>query len=113
MEKNSRADRARQFMPFSALRGFEELIQQQTVAPEARRELSEEQAMSLSAKLAQVGRGMLVAVSFYDKIGYATLQGMISEVDFSMRTLTVVKRKLQFDDIVDISGEDIREPEEP
>lgn len=111
MEKNSRADRARQFMPFSALRGFEELIQQQTAASEARRELSEEQAAVLSAKLAQVARGMLVAVRFYDRIGYVTMHGMISEVDFSVRTLTVIKRKIRFADIIDISGESIREPE--
>lgn len=111
MEKNSRADRARQFMPFSALRGFEELIRQQNAVPEPRRELSEEQASVLSAKLAQVRRGMLVAVKFYDRTGYVTLRGMISEVDFSMRTLTVVKRKIPFDDLIDIGGEEIREAE--
>ena len=40
-----------------------------------------------------------------------TLRGMISEVDFSMRTLTVVKRKIPFDDLIDIGGEEIREAE--
>ena len=51
MEKSSKADRARQFMPFSALRGFEELIREVEHTPTPRRELSEYEAEILGKKL--------------------------------------------------------------
>jgi len=109
VEKMSRIERARQFMPFAALRGFEELIRQQTVEPCQRRTLSEEDAERLSKKLGQVERGMLVEVTYYAGDGYVTRRGMVSEVDLTMRTLTLVKQRISLDDILDISGEEIRD----
>ena len=43
MEKMTNLERARQFMPFAALRGFEEMIRQQTREVTPRRELSEDE----------------------------------------------------------------------
>ena len=95
-------------MPFSALRGFEELIRKQTVETTPRKNLSEEEAAELSAKLLQVERGMLISVVYYRQTGYVTLQGMVSGIDLAMRILTVVKQNIPFDDILDISGADIQ-----
>lgn len=102
MEKISRAERARQFMPFSALRGFEELIRQQEREITARRELSEYEAERLSGKMRRVEKGMLVRVTYYDGDAYVTTEGMVSEVDFSLRFLRVIKRQIKLDDITDI-----------
>lgn len=106
MEKNSNADRARQFMPFAALRGFEELIRQQEVTPEARRELSEEEAARLSARLSGVERGMLVRVRHYRDGAYRDTVGMVSDIDFALRTLTVVRQVIRFADLYDIRQEE-------
>ncbi len=103
MEKMSRAERARQFMPFSALRGFDELVQQQTVRPEPRRELSEQEAARLSARISKLAVGELITVSHYENGGYHTLQGMVSDIDIANRTLTVVRKKLNLDDIWRVS----------
>ncbi len=102
MERMSRAERARQFMPFAALRGFEELIREQTKEIAPKRELSEEQAARLSARLARLERGMLVKVVYYAQDGYVTLRGMISDVNLPMRTITVVKIEISIDEIADL-----------
>ena len=102
MEKNSKAERARQFMPFSALRGFEELIKQQVREATPRRELSEYEAEQLSLKMQGVENGMLVRVTYYDGDAYVTTEGMVSEVDLSLRFLRVIKRQIKLDDITDI-----------
>lgn len=102
MEKMSRAERARQFMPFAALRGFEELIGEQSKEICRRRALSEEQAARLSAKLCRLERGDLIEAVYYAEDGYVTLCGMVSDVDIPMRTLTLVKKKISFEDLWDI-----------
>ena len=102
-KKGNNAERARQFMPFAALRGFEELIREQERKPEPRRTLSEEDATVLSRKLAHIRRGMVVCVTHYDKTAYRTTIGMVSDIDFATRSLRIVMTLIRFDDISDVS----------
>lgn len=102
MEKNSKADRARQFMPFAALRGFEELIRRQTEEPMPRHELSEYEAEQLSRRLARIEKGDLVRVRYYQTERYVTLEGMVSDIDFAARHLRVIKTNVPFDDLLQI-----------
>lgn len=108
MEKRSREERACQFMPFAALRGFEDMLREKTKEVTPRREHSEEEAAVLSAKLLRAEKGMMVTVVYYEKDGYVTKSGLLSEVDLTMRRLTVVKQTISFDDLWDIRGEDLR-----
>lgn len=105
MEKNSKADRARQFMPFSALRGFEEMIRESEREVTPRRELSEYEAEILSRKLLRVQRGDVVRVTYYCVDSYVRMTGMVSQIDLPMRTLRVIKTNISFDDILDIENE--------
>ena len=99
MEKSNRADRARQFASFAALRGFEDMIREQNLQISPKKELSEEDAVRLNRIISKVEKGVLVTVRYYTGKGYATLQGMVSELDLTMRTLTVVKKKIALDDV--------------
>ena len=105
MEKNSKADRARQFMPFSALRGFGKMIAEQTREKTPKRELSEYDAERLSRKMAMVEKGDLVRVTDYDPDAYVTLDGIVSDLDVPMRRLRVIKTVIPFDDVIDIEVE--------
>ena len=102
MEKSSNVERARQFMPFAALRGFEELIQRESASPTPRRELSDYEAELLSKKMRRVEKGLLVRVTYYKTDSYVTLDGMVSEIDFTMRHFRVIKTVIPFDDVLDI-----------
>lgn len=105
------SDRARQFIPFAALRGYYDLIAERERVKEPRRVLSEEEAAILSDKLAQVRKGSMLCIVYYNADAYETLEGLVSAVDFTFRTLTIVKVKISFDDIIDISGSEIRTEE--
>ena len=50
-ERRPRADRAQQFMPFAALKGYYDLIRERERVVEPKRELTDEQALELSRKL--------------------------------------------------------------
>ena len=102
-----RADRARQFMPFAALRGYYDLIRRQERVREPKHELTEEEAERLSQKLVHVRRGDLVRIRHYDGDAYVWTEGMVSRIDLDLRFVAVVKRRIPFDDILDIEGESI------
>lgn len=100
-------DRARQFMPFAALRGYYELVDEATRRSEPRREVSEERSALLDERLSQVGKGSMVRVTCYDEGAYVQVEGMVSSVDATFRSITVVKRKIAFDDVWDIEILDV------
>ena len=48
---------------------------------------------------------MMIKVVHYSDGFYKTTEGIVSEIDFVFRFLVIVKTKIFFDDIYDISGE--------
>ena len=108
-----RASRAQQFMPFAALRGYYELIRERERIVQPKHELTEEEALALSGKLSRVQRRTMVRITYYDGDAYATSCGMVSDIDVASRTITVVRTRIRFGDILDIrNGEDIEEEED-
>ena len=98
----ARADRARQFMPFAALRGYYEMVDEASRPPEPRRELSADELELLDAALLKLERGSLARVTHYDGERYVTSEGIVTGVDTAQRELTVVKTKIPFDDISEL-----------
>lgn len=97
-----RADRARQFMPFAALTGYYEIIKERERVAVPRRELSEEELQILSDKMNKVKKGDMVTVTHYIEYRYEETTGLVSNIDTVYRTISIVKNKIPFDDIVDL-----------
>lgn len=100
---SDKADRAKQFMPFASLKGYYDMVREQEKIVSEKRELSEYSAEILSNKLLQVKKGSVIKAVYYHTDGYVKIEGMVSSIDFAMRILTIVKTKISFDDIYDIS----------
>ncbi len=103
---SDKADRARQFMPFAALKGYDELVRKQEKIISPRREMSEYKAECLSNKLNLVKKGMVIKILYYNTDGYIKTEGMVSRIDFTARYLIIIKTKIEFDDIYAISFSD-------
>ena len=103
---SDKADRAKQFMPFAALKGYDELVKKQEKTISPRKEMSEYKADRLSSKLNLVKKGMVIKVLYYHTDGYIKAEGMVSRIDFTARYLTVIKTKIDFDDIYGVSFDD-------
>lgn len=97
-----RASRAAQFMPFAALTGYYELARQEERLTEPKHELTEEEALALSRAVAQIKRGDLVRVTYYDWDHYRVLTGTVARLDPVYRRIQVVKTIISFDDILSI-----------
>ena len=99
------SDRARQFMPFSALKGFHELIQEKERVITAKKELSEDDMRELSDKIKAIEKGMMIKIIYFCRGEYVTAEGIVTTIDITYRFLTVVKTKISFDDIIDITAQ--------
>lgn len=108
----NRQDRARQFMPFAALRGYYDKIREQQRIKEPKRELSETEAERLSFKLNQLQKGQMISVTYYNKDAYEIVDGLITNFAEIFRTVTIVKTVIHFDDILDVNGENIKSLDE-
>lgn len=105
--KMSREDRAKQFMPFAALKGYPEALakKEKVVVPKA--EITEEYAQMLDQKLRRVAKNDIITVIYFCNGEYLKKTGMVSRIDETARVLKIVNTKILFDDIFDITGEKI------
>lgn len=102
VNKMSREDRAKQFMPFAALKGYPDALRkkEKIVVPKA--ELSEEYQEELDRKLRQVNKNDIITVVYFYKDEYIKLTGMVSRIDETARILKIVNTKISFEDIFNI-----------
>ena len=101
-EARPHPDRARQFMPFSALKGYHEMAASKELVPEPRREMTEERALALSQRMGTLKKGNLVRVIHYEGGAYVETVGAVSEVVEAYRMLRIVRKPIAFEDIWEI-----------
>lgn len=99
-----RADRASQFMPFAALKGFEEALREKEHIEVEKILLTDEALEYLDYQLSLLHVGDMVTVIYYDFGSYVQKTGLISRIKKDARYLTVVTTDISFDNIREIQG---------
>lgn len=102
-------NRAKQFVPFAALKGYEEALRAKEKIVVEKIELSEEKKEELDYKLQQIHKNDMITVVYYCKDEYIKLEGMVSRLDRDARILKIVHTKIDFDDIYELDGACIQE----
>jgi hypothetical protein len=102
-EPMSRMERAKQFMPFAALKGYEDALheRERIVVPKA--ELSEELKEELDRKLLLIKQNDIIKAVYFHDGEYLEMTGMVSRIDTTAHILKIVNTKIPFEDIRDIS----------
>lgn len=100
------ADRAKQFLPFAAVKGLPEALAKKEKVTSARVEVSEELAMELDEKMQHIHLGTTVTVTYFDCETYIQLTGTIVQIDTIFRTLQIDDTIIAIDDILDLALED-------
>lgn len=98
-------NRAKQFVPFAAVKGYEEALRAKEKIVVEKIELSEEKKEELDFKLHQIKKNDIITVVYFYKDEYIQLEGMVSRLDTDAKILKVVNTKIPFEDIYDLSGE--------
>lgn len=111
--------RAKQFVPFAALRGFEEIIRKQEVLYEERKVLSEEQKCGLDRKLQMISVGMKIQATYFKESRemqptgqYHTICGTVEFFDPSIH-LRIDDTIILIPDLCELSGDIFEELELP
>ena len=96
------SERAKQFLPFAAVKGLPEALAKKEKVAVMKIELSEEMAMALNEKLHLVNHGTKVTVTYFDTDVYLHLTGTVMQVDTIFRTLQIDDTEIEMDDIIDL-----------
>ena len=104
--KMDRANRAKQFMPFAAVKGLYEALAEKEKVLVPRRELSEEQKEELDYRLRQIKKMDMVTVEYFEKGEYIRVTGVVTRIDETSKVLKVVNTKIRFEDIGEIRREE-------
>lgn len=103
--KMDRAQRAKQFMPFAALKGYEEALRAKEKIKVEKKELTEEQEEELNRQLLVIQKRDMVTVVYFEKGEYLKIMGMVSRLDRSAQILQVVNTKIEFRNILTVCKE--------
>ncbi|MGN0132197.1 MAG: YolD-like family protein [Lachnospiraceae bacterium] len=101
--KMSIQDRAKQFMPFAALKGLPEALAAKEKIVVSKIEMSPEMAEELDRKMHLLKRGRIATVIYFHQGEYLKLTGMVARIDPTCRLLQIVNTKISFEDILDIT----------
>lgn len=98
--KMSVENRAKQFMPFAALRGLPEALAQKEKVVVEKIELTEDMAAELDWNMGELKVGMMVMVVYFCNDEYIKKTGIVSRIDKNARVIQVVESKIKFDDLL-------------
>ncbi|MDE7132750.1 MAG: YolD-like family protein [Lachnospiraceae bacterium] len=99
-------ERAKQFMPFAALKNLPEALAAKEKITVPKIELSEEMAEELDRQMHILTKGQMAAVVYFHKDEYIKITGMVARIDETSRILQIVNTKINFDDILEIAFPD-------
>ncbi len=101
-EKMSRQDRAKQFVPFAALKGYEDALRAKEKVVVPKIELTEERKEELDRQIRKIRPGDMAEVVYFSQGEYLRVTGMVSRLDVDARVLRVVNTGIAFADILEI-----------
>ncbi len=95
-------ERAKQFMPFSPLKGLDEALLTQERVIEERVYLGEDAQNELNGKLLGLEPGERVTAVYYRGGRYVRASGTVTKVDVNARRLILDETRIPIDDLKDI-----------
>lgn len=109
MKNDTKLERAKIFLPFDALKGLKEALREKEKILVDKKILSIEEKEKISKKLIQIKKGMIIKVIYFENNEYIELEGMVSLIDFVYKKIKIVKKEIEFTDILDIQSDEIKE----
>lgn len=99
----NRVARARQFLPFDALKGLQEALREKEVEYEEKKDLSEDTLNELNNKFNQLDNGSFVKITFYKNGKYSEIKGRVTNIDYIKKKIQINKEyNINICDIVSI-----------
>lgn len=100
----TRSERAKQFMPFDAMKGLKEALaeREEMHLRVEKRDLGEDALERINNMLIKIQKGDSVELVCYRSFHEVTIRGEVQRLDPVYKYLTVDDTRISFDDIYDI-----------
>lgn len=99
----NKVQRAKLFLSFDALKGFQEFLRQEERIVVPCRKLSEDEYAQLDWKIHLIKPHDIVTIIYFDKTEYLKVCGMVAKIDLiNSKTIQIVDKIIKIQDIVDI-----------
>jgi len=95
-------ERAKQFMPFAALRGLPDALAAKEKILVPKIELSPEMAEELDRRMHLIAKGKMATVIYFSKGEYIKITGLVARIDETSHILQIVNTKIPFADILQV-----------
>lgn len=95
----SYAGRAKQFLPYASLRGYDKIVEEKNRVKSPRRELGEDGAEELSRTLLSLSRGARASLTYYNVDAYVTREVEFISIDEIRRTIKFSNLEIPISDI--------------
>ena len=92
--------RAKQFMPFAALKGFEEALSLQEASGQQKVSLDEEEIEKINRRLNKLTVGDETRLVYFCSGQYTPVNGAVKRIDAHRQFLELDGRRIYFDDIL-------------
>lgn len=100
--KMDRSDRAKQFMPFDAVKGLHEALREKERIVVPRMELAEDYAEELNRIIQNLSIAEMITVVHFEDAEYVKTTGLISKIDKENGYMNVVNTRIEFKNIMKI-----------
>jgi len=104
ISKMSTEQRAKQFAPFDALKGFSEVLREREKIKVSKKILSEDKIRELNDALLTLKKGENALVIYYNGDEYIQTEGTICKLNFTMHCLILDDVTINFEDLLYIEN---------
>lgn len=95
--------RAKQFLPFDALKGFYEAIGYENIIRKNKKVLSEDIFNNLNKKISSIHKGDNITIKYYFNFDYVETTGIVKKIDNINKKIYILNSVIDFDDIIDLN----------
>jgi len=98
----SLSNRGAQFAPFAALTGYDDMVKEQGIGIDERKELSDDEIVEINNKLNEIKRNDDVLVKYYRYNLNHEIIGKVTKYEPSEQSIMIEKQKILFNEIISI-----------
>lgn len=98
----NRVDRAKQFLPFDALSGFRDYLNNAEKIKQEKKVLSDDIENYINNELLKLKKGDSVVIKYFYGIEYLEISGIIKKIDNVEKCIYLLNSKIDFEEILDI-----------
>ena len=97
-----RKDRAKQFMPFDALKGLKDALSEKEIEYEERKELSDDKLRELENEFNKINIGSKIKIKYYKNKQYVEEIEVVTKIDYIKKKIKLNDELINLSDILNI-----------